>query len=68
MSAAGIVTLPGIVTGQILAGMDPMDAVKYQTLLMLLLAGIASFTVALLVRSRLNDARQRLRLDRLRMQ
>ncbi len=69
MSAAGIVTLPGIMTGQILAGMDPMDAVKYQILLMFLLAGgsgIASVLVALLVRSRLTDARQRLRLDRLR--
>ncbi len=70
MSAAGIVTLPGIMTGQILAGMDPMDAVKYQILLMFLLAGgsgIASVIVALLVRARLTDARQRLRLDRLRM-
>ncbi len=68
MSAAGIVTLPGIMTGQILAGMDPMDAVKYQILLMFLLAGgsgIASVIVALLVRARLTDARQRLRLDRL---
>jgi putative ABC transport system permease protein len=39
MSAAGIITLPGIMTGQILAGMDPMDAVRYQILLMFLLAG-----------------------------
>jgi len=29
MSAAGIVTLPGIMTGQILAGLDPLEAVKY---------------------------------------
>jgi hypothetical protein len=35
-SAAGIVTLPGITTGQILAGLDPLEAVKYQTLLMFL--------------------------------
>ena len=28
MSAAGVVTLPGIMTGQILAGMDPLEAVK----------------------------------------
>jgi len=39
MSAAGIVTLPGIMTGQILAGLDPIEAVKYQILLMFLLAG-----------------------------
>ena len=69
MSAAGIVTLPGIMTGQILAGMDPMAAVKYQILLMFLLAGgsgMASVAVALLVRGRLTDDRQRLRIDRLR--
>jgi putative ABC transport system permease protein len=69
MSAAGIVTLPGIMTGQILAGMDPMEAVKYQILLMFLLAGgsgMASVAVALLARRRLTDPRQRLRLDRLK--
>ena len=69
MSAAGVVTLPGIMTGQILAGMDPMEAVKYQILLMFLLAGgsgVASVAVALLARGRLTDARQRLRVDRLR--
>ena len=68
MSAAGIVTLPGIMTGQILAGMDPMEAVKYQILLMFLLAGgsgLAAVAVAFLAARRLTDARQRLRLDRL---
>lgn len=39
MSAAGIITLPSIMTGQILAGMDSLDAVKYPILLMFLLAG-----------------------------
>ena len=55
-------------TGQILAGMDPMEAVKYQILLMFLLAGgsgVACVTVALLVRARLTDGRDRLRLDRM---
>ena len=68
MSAAGIITLPGIMTGQILAGMDPVDAVKYQILLMFLLAGasgIAALGVAYLALRRLTDERQRLRLDRL---
>lgn len=68
MSAAGIITLPGIMTGQILAGMDPVDAVKYQILLMFLLAGasgIAALTVGFLALRRLTDDRQRLRLDRL---
>ncbi len=69
MSAAGLVTLPGIMTGQILAGMDPLDAVKYQILLMFLLAGasgLAAVTVAVLTARRFTDERQRLRLDRLR--
>ncbi|MBV8867991.1 MAG: iron export ABC transporter permease subunit FetB [Acetobacteraceae bacterium] len=69
MSAAGLVTLPGIMTGQILAGMDPVEAVKYQILLMFLLAGgggIASVAVAYLATWRLGDERHRLRLDRLR--
>ncbi len=68
MSAAGIITLPGIMTGQILAGMDPLEAAKYQILLIFLLAGgsgLAAVAVALLAVRRLTDDRQRLRLDRL---
>ena len=68
MSAAGIVTLPGIMTGQILAGMAPMEAVKYQILLMFLLSGgsgLAAVAAVLLAARRLTDVRQRLRLDRL---
>jgi putative ABC transport system permease protein len=69
MSAAGVVTLPGIMTGQILAGLDPIEAVKYQILLMFLLSGgsgLASVSIAYLAAWRLTDGRQRLRLDRLR--
>lgn len=69
MSAAGIVTLPGIMTGQILAGLDPLEAVKYQILLMFLLSGgsgLSAVAVAYLAAARLSDDRQRLRLDRLR--
>jgi UDP-glucose/iron transport system permease protein len=68
MSAAGIVTLPGIMTGQILAGLDPLEAVKYQILLMFLLAGgsgLSAVATAYLAAWRLTDDRQRLRLDRL---
>ncbi len=43
-------------TGQILAGVDPLDAVKYQTLLMFLLAGGSGLGAV-------TDERQRLRLD-----
>jgi putative ABC transport system permease protein len=68
MSAAGVVTLPGIMTGQILAGLDPIEAVKYQILLMFLLAGgsgLAAAGAAYLAARALTDDRQRLRLDRL---
>jgi len=68
MSAAGIVTLPGIMTGQILAGLDPIDAVKYQILLMFLLSGgsgLAATGAAYLLALRMTDPRERLRLDRL---
>lgn len=69
MSAAGVITLPGIMTGQILAGLDPLEAVKYQILLMFLLAGasgLSALVIAYTAMRRLTDARQRLRLDRLR--
>lgn len=69
MSAAGLVTLPGIMTGQILAGLDPLEAAKYQILLMFLLSGgsgLAAVAVVHLAAWRLTDPRQRLRLDRLR--
>jgi putative ABC transport system permease protein len=68
MSAAGIITLPGIMTGQLLAGMDPMSAVKYQILLMFLLAGGSGLTAVgtvFLAGRAITDERQRLRLDRL---
>jgi putative ABC transport system permease protein len=68
MSAAGIITLPGIMTGQILAGMDPLEAAKYQILLIFLLsggAGLAAVVVVYLTANRLTDDRQRLRIDRL---
>jgi putative ABC transport system permease protein len=68
MSAAGVVTLPGIMTGQILAGMDPLEAAKYQILLIFLLSGgsgLAAVAVVYLAAMRLTDDRHRLRVDRL---
>jgi putative ABC transport system permease protein len=68
MAAAGIITLPGIMTGQLLAGMDPISAVKYQILLLFLLAGssgLASGGVVWLAGRALGDTRDRLRLDRI---
>ena len=69
MAAAGVISLPGMMTGQILAGADPVEAVKYQILIMFLIAGGTGIGVFLAVYAgarRLSDDRHRLRLDRLR--
>jgi putative ABC transport system permease protein len=69
MAVAGIVSLPGMMTGQILAGNEPGDAVRYQILIFFLIAAGAGFGMVLAVRlgqRRLFDGRHRLRLDRLR--
>lgn len=39
MSVAGLVTIPGMMTGQILGGTDPVLAARYQILVMFLIAG-----------------------------
>ena len=68
MAAAGIVSLPGMMTGQILAGSPPAVAVKYQILVMLIITVGTGFGALMAVSwggRRLFDARERLRLDRL---
>ncbi len=68
MAATGVVSLPGMMTGQILSGVEPAVAVKYQLLIMFLIAGATTLGVLLAVYSgvyRLTDERERLRLDRL---
>ncbi len=68
MAATGLVSLPGMMTGQILAGIEPVQAVKYQVLVMFLIAGGTGFgSVAAVLGGiyRLTDGRHRLRLDRL---
>jgi putative ABC transport system permease protein len=69
MAAAGIVALPGMMTGQILSGTPPEEAVKYQVLIMFLIAGATGAGVLMAVYGgvlRLTDGRHRLRLDRLK--
>jgi putative ABC transport system permease protein len=69
MAAAGVVSLPGMMTGQILAGAPPVEAVKYQIMIMFLITGGAGFGTFVAVHlgvRRLFDERQRLRLDRLK--
>ncbi len=68
MAAAGVVSLPGMMTGQILAGAAPMEAVRYQLLIMFLIAagsGFGLFAAVWAGSKRLTDPRHRLRLDRL---
>nr|MBA2749836.1 ABC transporter permease [Tatlockia sp.] len=48
MMVVGIVTLPGIITGQLLSGIDPLDAASYQILVMFMLT-FANLITALLV-------------------
>jgi putative ABC transport system permease protein len=67
MSAAGIITLPGMMVGQVLAGMSPFEAAKYQVFVLFLLAGATGLgaTAAVIAASwRATDVRHRLRLDR----
>ncbi|MBN2866743.1 MAG: iron export ABC transporter permease subunit FetB [Thiotrichales bacterium] len=64
--AAGIISLPGMMTGQILAGADPTEAVKYQILVMFLVASSTAMGTLIAVHfasRRLFDSRQRLLLD-----
>jgi putative ABC transport system permease protein len=68
MATAGIVSLPGMMTGQILAGSPPMEAAKYQLLIMFLISagtGLGSVAAVWIGSRRLFDERERLRLDRL---
>ena len=68
MAAAGLVSLPGMMTGQILGGSSPMDAVKYQILVMFLIAagtGFGIMSAMWLLSRKLFDDRDRLRLDQL---
>ncbi|WP_299230884.1 iron export ABC transporter permease subunit FetB [uncultured Halomonas sp.] len=68
MAAAGVVSLPGMMTGQILAGTSPALAVKYQILVMFTITlgtGFGTLAAVAAGSRRLFDDRQRLRLDRL---
>ncbi len=65
MMVVGIVSLPGMMTGQILAGADPSQAVRYQIITMFFIcaASALSCTIsALLVVRRLFDKQWRLKV------
>jgi putative ABC transport system permease protein len=66
MAAAGLVSLPGMMTGQILGGTPPIEAVKYQILIMFLIAAGTGFGVIGAISMagyRLFDKRHRLCLE-----
>lgn len=49
MAAMGIVSLPGMMTGQILSGTDPVTAVKYQIAIMFAITGSVAITAFLIL-------------------
>ena len=68
MAAAGIVSLPGMMTGQILAGSPPMQAVAYQIVVMFMISAataLGATLVAVVAARRVVAPDGRLRLERL---
>lgn len=68
MTVAGIVSLPGMMTGQILAGSPPMTAVAYQIVVMFMIAAacaLGCMLAALLVYRRTFNDRHQLCADRI---
>lgn len=45
--AVGLVSLPGMMTGQVLSGIDPLVAVRYQIMVMCMLTGAAGIAAAI---------------------
>lgn len=69
MMVVGVVSLPGMMTGQILAGADPADAVAYQILIMFMIAGataVGTILLCLLTYRVLADPLERVRWERIR--
>ncbi|WP_295894242.1 ABC transporter permease [uncultured Vibrio sp.] len=50
MATTGLVTLPGMMTGQILGGIAPMTAIKYQLMIMIAIFVMMSISVTLSLR------------------
>ena len=67
MMVAGIVSLPGMMTGQLLAGVEPMSAVKYQIVIIFLIAVATAFgtmcSVVLSFRKLFNSSHQLVSFD-----
>ncbi|MEL6543930.1 MAG: iron export ABC transporter permease subunit FetB [Myxococcota bacterium] len=70
MSVVGLVTIPGMMTGQLLGGSSPQIAARYQILIMFLVAAtiaMATATVVILGLYRMIDRQHRLRVDLLKI-
>jgi len=68
MMVVGIVSLPGMMTGQLLAGIEPGQAVRYQIIIMFLIASgtaLGTVSVVLLSFRRLFNSRHQFCHDRL---
>ncbi len=68
MAAGGLVSLPGMMTGQILAGSPPLQAVAYQIVVMFMIAAavaLGAMLVVILAGRHFMGADATLRLDRL---
>jgi putative ABC transport system permease protein len=66
MMVMGVVSLPGMMTGQILAGANPIDAVRYQIVIVFMIAAgsaLGVFGVVLLAYRHLLSPDHQLRLD-----
>ena len=69
MMVLGLVSLPGMMTGQMLAGVNPTNAVRYQIIIYFTLAAgtvLACISVILLAFQVLFSPEHQLRLERLR--
>jgi putative ABC transport system permease protein len=69
MMVVGLVSLPGMMTGQLLSGVAPMQAVKYQIVIMFLIAsatGIGVVGVVLLAYRRLFNSQHQFLSERVR--
>jgi UDP-glucose/iron transport system permease protein len=66
MTVVGMVSLPGMMTGQILQGADPVNAIKYQVMVMFMIAAavsVSSIILALLIYKRLFNSKHQLNSD-----
>eukprot|EP00201_Polytomella_parva_P008806 CAMPEP_0175054432 /NCGR_PEP_ID=MMETSP0052_2-20121109/9504_1 /TAXON_ID=51329 ORGANISM="Polytomella parva, Strain SAG 63-3" /NCGR_SAMPLE_ID=MMETSP0052_2 /ASSEMBLY_ACC=CAM_ASM_000194 /LENGTH=334 /DNA_ID=CAMNT_0016319131 /DNA_START=74 /DNA_END=1078 /DNA_ORIENTATION=+ len=68
MSVMGIVTIPGMMTGQILAGANPFMAARYQMVIIFVLGascGLSAYITVLLACRKIVDEKHRFRMDRI---